>query len=69
MKRHFAKSLLPLTAVVVLAAPAAALARHGSDDPANHVRREHHRLQHHARGNDDGVNHARHGLDDNAGHR
>jgi hypothetical protein len=55
--------------VAALAVPAAAQARFGSDDPPQHVRREHHRLQHHQRGSDDGVNHTRHGSDDGPNHR
>ena len=50
-------------AVVALAAaaPVAALAKHGSDDPAGHVRGGH--------GADDPAGHARHGGDDGPRHR
>jgi hypothetical protein len=50
-------------AVVALAAaaPAAALAKHGADDPVGHVR--------HGHGADDGPGHVRHGGDDGPRHR
>jgi hypothetical protein len=73
MQTRYAKPLLSLAAVAALAVPAVAQARFGSDDPPNHVRREHHRLQHHRQRVDDGrrsdnlVEHARRGSDDGAG--
>jgi hypothetical protein len=74
MSSRFTKALISLGAVAAFAVPAAAQARHGSDDPARHVRREHHRLVTHARqGADDPVNHdrgdRRGGNDDGPNHR
>jgi Ni/Co efflux regulator RcnB len=73
MQSRFTKALLSLAAVASVAAPAVAQARHGSDDPANHVRHEHHVAnnrpdrddvaRHDRRGSDDGVHHDRHGSD------
>lgn len=70
MSSLYAKVLLPLAAVAAVSVPAVAQARQGSDDPAHHVRREHHRVMHVVRGvSDDGLNHAHHGGDDGPGHR
>jgi hypothetical protein len=38
MQSRLAKTLLTASAVIALAAPAAAQAKHGADDPAGHVR-------------------------------
>jgi Ni/Co efflux regulator RcnB len=67
MRSRSTKFLLPLAAVAAMAVPAVAQARHGSDDPPNHVRREHHRAdrddaardrdRNDRRGGDDGPNH------------
>ena len=38
MKNRLAKTLLTASAVIALAAPAAAQAKHGADDPVGHVR-------------------------------
>lgn len=72
MNSRFAKALLTITAVTALAAPAAAQARHGADDPVGHVRHspnEVHRSQaaerRHARSV---ARHARHGADDGPAH-
>ena len=70
MQSRYSKLLLSLTTMAALALPAVAEARHGNDDPANHVRREHHRLIHHARhAADDGVNGMRQDSDDGRNHR
>jgi hypothetical protein len=68
MQARYMKALLSLAAAAALAVPAVAQASHGSDDPANHVRREHHRAAHHiVRVNDDrGVHHS--GSDDHGIH-
>lgn len=58
MPSRLTKALLALSAVAAFAVPAAAQARHGSDDPASHVRHQHHRV----------AAHARHGADDSARH-
>jgi hypothetical protein len=64
------KILLPLAALAAISLPAAAEARHGSDDPPQHITREHHRLGHHHRhGRDDIIRHGRHGRDDGPNHR
>jgi len=42
------KTLVSLAAVGALSVPAVAQARHGSDDPAGHVRQEHHAGRHDA---------------------
>ena len=70
MKTRYTNALISLGAVAALAVPAVAQARHGSDDPANHVRREHHRVAHHVlRGLDDRGGRARGGVDDGPNHR
>jgi hypothetical protein len=70
MSCRYAKMLLPLAAVAAMSVPAVAQARQGSDDAAQHVRREHHRVMHVVRAvSDDGVNHVRHGDDDGLRHR
>jgi Ni/Co efflux regulator RcnB len=76
MRSRFTKALLSLTAVAALAVPAVAQARNGSDDPAGHVRHEHHQLARTARAHDaprhqdvDGPGDGRHGGDDGPGHR
>ncbi len=70
MLSRYAKTLLPLAAVAAISVPAVAQARHGSDDPSTHVRREHHRVTHHVRHNhDDGARHARTSDDDGPNHR
>lgn len=71
MSSRFTRVLVSIAAVAALSVPAVAQARHGSDDPASHVRREHHRVSHHLRqGWDDGVNHERRGgNDDGPNHR
>jgi hypothetical protein len=71
MHTRFAKPLLSLAAVAVLALPGVALARQGSDDPVKHVRREHHQrhLGEDRRGADDGATHVRGGRDDGPNHR
>lgn len=38
MQSRLAKTLLTASAVIALAAPAAAQAKHGADDPVGHVR-------------------------------
>lgn len=53
MHTRLAKGLLSLATVAALAAPGVAQARHGSDDPANHVRREHQRVERHHRHDND----------------
>jgi hypothetical protein len=68
MQAHYTKALLSLAVVASLAVPGVAQARHGSDDPPNHVRHEHHRFGHDRRGSDDGVRHHR-GSDDGPNHR
>jgi len=70
MQSRYAKALLSLTAVAAVASPGVALASQGSDDPPNHVRREH-RFENHHRGSDDGARHQRHdnrGSDDGPNH-
>ena len=53
MYSRFTKALLSLAAVAALAAPGIAQASRGSDDPANHVQREHQRFdRHHRRDNE-----------------
>jgi len=42
------KTLVSLAAVGALSVPAVAQARHGFDDPAGHVRHEHHASRHDA---------------------
>ena len=42
MRSRMTKALVPLAAVSALSVPAVAQASHGSDDPAGHVRHEHH---------------------------
>jgi hypothetical protein len=42
------KTLVALATVGALSVPAVAQARHGSDDPAGHVRQEHRADRHHA---------------------
>jgi Ni/Co efflux regulator RcnB len=76
MRSRLTKGLLSLTAVAALAVPAVAHATHGSDDPAGHVRHEHHQLvpttRHHdaPRHHDiDGPGDGRRGGDDGPGHR
>jgi hypothetical protein len=72
MHTRLAKPLLSLAAIAALATPGVALARQGSDDPVNHVRREHHQRhlgEDHRRGADDGAAHARGGRDDGPNHR
>ena len=70
MKSRFTKAALSIVAVAALAAPAVAQARHGSDDPAGHVRHEHHRFENHHRRGDDGLRQIRHHRrgDDGRGH-
>ena len=49
MRSRMTRGLVALAAASALAVPAVAQAGHGSDDPAGHVRHEHHRggaLQH-----------------------
>jgi hypothetical protein len=60
MKTRLVKSLLSFTAVAALAVPAVAHARNGSDDPPNHVRREHHRVHHRRHGSEHRLGHERH---------
>ncbi|MFL5859181.1 MAG: hypothetical protein ACJ780_00120 [Solirubrobacteraceae bacterium] len=48
MHSRLTKMLVSLLAVGALSVPAVAEARHGSDDPAGHVRQEHHGAKHHA---------------------
>jgi hypothetical protein len=68
MPGRYTKYLVSLAAVAALAVPAVAQARHGSDDPINHVRREHHLVAGHRHASDD--NHReRHGSDDGPNHR
>ena len=75
MKSRFTKAALSIVAVAAFAAPAVAQARHGSDDPASHVRREHQRFERHHRR--DGAAHAHperhrhhdHDGDDGPNHR
>ncbi len=55
MKSRFTKAALSIVAVAAFAAPAVAQARHGSDDPASHVRHEHQRFEQHHRRGDDGA--------------
>jgi Ni/Co efflux regulator RcnB len=79
MRSRYTKALLSLAAVAALAAPAAAQARHGSDDPPNAVRHEHRAghdrrdrddiVRHGRPGSDDGINHDRPGSDDGPNHR
>jgi Ni/Co efflux regulator RcnB len=79
MHTRFTKALLSLAAVAAVAAPGIAQAHNGSDDPANHIRHEHHVgndrrdrdnvARHDGRGIDDGVHHDRHGSDDGPNHR
>jgi hypothetical protein len=69
MSSRYTKSVLSLAAAAALALPAVAQARHGSDDPANHVRREHHRLVHHVRHGAHDGRHDRRGADDGPNHR
>jgi hypothetical protein len=84
MQNRLAKTLLTASAVIALAAPAAAQAKHGADDPAGHVRhgvhhtssksasathRHRHRHHHHSRVSDDHVaGHHRGGADDGPNH-
>jgi hypothetical protein len=53
MRSRSTKFLLPLAAVAAMAVPAVAQARHGSDDPPNHIRREHNRFAEHHRADRD----------------
>lgn len=72
MKSRVTKAALSIVAVAAFAAPAVAQARHGSDDPASHVRREHQRFEQHHRRGDDGARHERHrhhDRDDGPNHR
>jgi hypothetical protein len=48
MYSRLTKTLVSLAAVGALSVPAVAQARHGSDDPAGHVRQEHQASRHHA---------------------
>jgi hypothetical protein len=48
MHSRLTKTLVSLAAVGALSVPAVAQARHGSDDPAGHVRQQHHAARHHA---------------------
>jgi hypothetical protein len=43
MRSRVTKAMVALAAVGALSVPAVAQASHGSDDPVNHVRQEHHR--------------------------
>jgi Spy/CpxP family protein refolding chaperone len=63
MRSRYTKALLSIAAVAALAAPAAAQARHGSDDPPSAVRHEQH-TGNDRRDRDDIVNHDRPGSDD-----
>jgi hypothetical protein len=69
MHSRYTKALVSIVAVAAVAAPGIAQASHGSDDPPSHVRREHHRFEHHRRGSDDVVGHDRRGSDDGPNHR
>jgi hypothetical protein len=70
---------LSIAVVASLALPGVALASHGSDDPASHVSREHHRfdndrhrgrnsIRHDRRDSDDSPLRARTGSDDGPNH-
>src|SRR5690348_17014625 len=67
MKNRLTKTLITLSAAAAVAVPAVAQARGGSDDPANHVRHEHHQVVRDDRGADDAVGHRR-GADDAVRH-
>ena len=59
------KTLLAVAAIAAMATPTAAIAKHGADDPAGHVRHSSQVRQHakkHVR------HHARHGADDGPNH-
>ena len=43
MRSRMTRAMVVLASVAALSVPAVAQARHGSDDPAGHVRHEHHR--------------------------
>jgi len=62
---RFTKTLVALTAVGALAVPTVAQARHGSDDPATHVRHEHHGVRHDAARHHDRPDRDRRGDRDN----
>jgi Spy/CpxP family protein refolding chaperone len=74
MSNRLTRTLVTLSAAAAVAVPAVAQARGGSDDPANHVRHEHHQVVRddrgaddairHTRRSDDAVRHARRGADD-----
>jgi hypothetical protein len=59
------KTLVSLAAVGALSVPAVAQARHGSDDPAGHVRQEHHAVRHHAANHHDRPDRDRNDRHDN----
>lgn len=67
MRSRMTRGLVALAAASALAVPAVAQATHGSDDPAGHVRHEHHRggtLQHRDRPDRDrGHRHGNHRHD------
>ena len=63
MHTRFTTAAVSLAAIAAISVPAIAQARGGSDDPVNHVRREHHR-----QGSDDGFRVGRRG-DDGPNHR
>jgi hypothetical protein len=75
MNSRYTKPLVSVAAAAALALPAIAQASHGSDDPVNHVRGEHHRLvsddgAHHVRREHHRLrHHVRHGADDGVHHR
>ena len=77
MRSRSTKFLLPLAAVAAMAVPAVAQARHGSDDPPNHIRREHRVAEHHRADRDDAARDRREardrrdrrGADDGPNHR
>jgi hypothetical protein len=72
MTSRLAQTVVAATAVLALALPAGAQARHGADDQPGHVRHSvaevhhHHHARHHAHHTGSTV---RHGADDGPNHR
>jgi hypothetical protein len=79
MQSRLVTAAVTLAAIGAVSVPAIAQARHGSDDPAGHVRREHRHIVTNDRHRDDrnrdrdrGDDHGRHdgrGSDDGPNHR